>query len=109
MLSDNLSDSEEEESDFEKMYKMTRYELEQQNIDTLVEHIIDLKQKIANNGCMFNFKCVCGEEETSGFGGDCHNCNRPMCSYKVTEYGSQRTSKLPDVVLNVEIAKPEIA
>lgn len=74
---DNLSNADDEESKFDKVYKMTKHELEQQNTNMLVEHIIDLKKKISNRS---KFDCVCGGvDDKSDFCGDCYNCNRPMC------------------------------
>ncbi len=82
---DNSSDS-EDDSEFEKVYKMTKQELKQQNIDKLVEHIIKMKEKIANEHSS-KFECVCGKESNvHKFYGACYNCKRPMCDDYYSEY-----------------------
>jgi hypothetical protein len=68
---------EEVPNEFEEIYKMTKYELEQQNANTLVQHIIDLKNMISQK-----IICACGKHH---FGitqiiDQCISCLRPTCN-----------------------------
>lgn len=64
--------------EFNKLFKMTESELEQQNVEILVKHIIELKQTLP-----YNSFCVCsGTYRPQEFLGPCNNCNRPVCHSK---------------------------
>jgi hypothetical protein len=61
--------------EFEKVYKMTTHKLKQLDIDTLVDHIIDLKHYIAYE----NMNCVCGVDKYTNINDYSYEYNNTKC------------------------------
>src|SRR2546425_12570454 len=67
--------------EFKNVYKMTEFELKQQQTHVLVTHIIRLKEKIARMK-WDGMDCSCGKKHVNPYSFDsrsCINCKRPLC------------------------------